>query len=103
MDELTTLIGNDTTVKLEKAAAFLKIVANPVRLSIVYLLQDDTHLSVGEICSQLDAEQSLVSHHLLNLKEKGVLDSKKEGRNVLYSLKFKHATKLIDCLLEHEL
>lgn len=92
----------DTAVKIESAAHFLKTVANPIRLSIVYLLQDDNYLSVGDICQHLEAEQSLVSHHLLRLKEKGILDSKKEGRNVLYSLKFKNATKIIDCLLAHD-
>lgn len=102
MNGQSTLIGNDTISQLEKAAFLLKTVANPIRLSIVFLLQDDNFLSVGDICRQLNAEQSLVSHHLITLKEKGILESKKEGRNVLYSLKLKHANKLIDCLLSNE-
>lgn len=86
--------------KLEKAAYILKTVAHPTRLAIVDLLRLNERLSVNEIGDTLDVEQSLLSHHLITMKLKGILRSEKEGQSVYYSLKERDVTKLIDCI-EH--
>ena len=74
--------------------------AHPTRLAIVDLLSLQERLSVNEICEILQCEQSLLSHHLINMKLKGILRSEKDGLNVFYSLKERDVTKLIDCI-EH--
>ena len=84
--------------KLEKAAFILKTVAHPTRLAIVDLLSMQERLSVNEICEILGCEQSLLSHHLINMKLKGILRSEKDGLNVFYSLKERDVTKLIECI-----
>ena len=86
--------------KLEKAAFILKTVAHPTRLAIVDLLSQNEKLSVNEICKALTCEQSLLSHHLINMKLKGILRSEKDGLNVFYSLKEREVMKLIECI-EH--
>jgi DNA-binding transcriptional ArsR family regulator len=84
--------------KLEKAAFILKTVAHPLRLAMIDLLNINEKMSVNDICDVLNAEQSLVSHHLINMKLRGILKSEKEGLNVYYSLKEKDVTKLIECI-----
>ena len=84
--------------KLEKAAFILKTVAHPTRLAIVDLLSQNEKLSVNEICEVLECEQSLLSHHLINMKLKGILRSEKDGLNVFYSLKERDVMKLIECI-----
>ncbi|MCA0364830.1 MAG: metalloregulator ArsR/SmtB family transcription factor [Bacteroidetes bacterium] len=84
--------------KLEKAALVLKTVAHPIRLAIVELLTERESLSVNEICDLLGGEQSLISHHLINMKLKGVLKSTREGQFMFYSLKIKEITHLMDCI-----
>jgi DNA-binding transcriptional ArsR family regulator len=86
--------------KLEKAAYILKTVAHPTRLAIVDLLNMNARLNVNDISEILDVEQSLLSHHLITMKLKGILRSEKEGQNVFYSLKEKDVFKLIECI-EH--
>ena len=86
--------------KLEKAAYILKTVAHPTRLAIVDLLNLNERLSVNEIGDTLEVEQSLLSHHLITMKLKGILKSEKEGQSVYYSLKEKDIPKLIECI-EH--
>ncbi len=86
--------------KLEKAAYILKTVAHPTRLAIVDLLNINPRLNVNDISETLDVEQSLLSHHLITMKLKGILRSEKEGQNVYYSLKERDVLKLIDCI-EH--
>ena len=89
---------NLTPDKLEKAAFILKTVAHPIRLAIIDLLDVHQKMSVNEICEQLNSEQSLISHHLTNMKIKGLLKADKQGVQVFYSLKEKDLIKLLDCM-----
>lgn len=84
--------------KLERIAFILKTVAHPIRLGIVHLLEQHPRLSVSAICEMLGTEQSLTSHHLSNMKDKGILSVKREGRSMLYSLKEKDVSLIIECL-----
>ena len=86
------------TDQLEKAAFILKTIAHPLRIGIVELLTEYPELSVSDICSRLNSEQSLTSHHLKNMKSKGILGSQRNGQSILYFLKFKEVTKVIDCI-----
>ena len=43
-------------------------------------------LSVGEIVEALHVSQPTVSHHLSILREAGLVDSRREGKQVFYSL-----------------
>ena len=84
--------------KLERIAFILKTVAHPLRLGIIHLLEQHTRLSVSEICDSLGSEQSLTSHHLQNMKLKGILSVKRDGRQMLYSLKERDVSLIIECL-----
>lgn len=84
--------------KYEKAAYILKAVAHPTRLAIIQLLDIQENLTVNEICETLNCEQSLISHHLINMKLRGILKSHKDGLNVYYSLKELEITKLLSCI-----
>jgi DNA-binding transcriptional ArsR family regulator len=72
---------------LEKAAGMLKAIAHPVRISIVSYLEDGKKRTVTEIHRKLGIEQAMASHHLAILKDRGVLSSKREGKNTWYFLK----------------
>ncbi len=86
------------TEKMEKAAFMLKAVAHPVKLGIIQLLEKHQTLSVTELGAILNCEQSLLSHHLINMKLKGILSSSKNGQNVMYELKLKAITDLLVCI-----
>jgi DNA-binding transcriptional ArsR family regulator len=72
---------------LEKAAAMLKAIAHPVRISIVHYLEDGKKRTVTEIHNKLGIEQATASHHLVILRDRGVLESKREGKNTWYYLR----------------
>ncbi|MFZ4559523.1 MAG: ArsR/SmtB family transcription factor [Saprospiraceae bacterium] len=86
--------------KLERIASILKTVAHPLRLGIVHLLEQHPQLSVSQICERLDSEQSLTSHHLQTMRLKGILSVQREGRSMMYSLKERELSMIIECL-EH--
>jgi len=72
---------------LEKAANMLKAIAHPIRISIVQYLEDGKKRTVTEIHKKLGIGQAAASHHLVILKDRGVLSSKREGKNNWYFLK----------------
>jgi DNA-binding transcriptional ArsR family regulator len=84
--------------QLEKAANMLKAIAHPVRISILNLLQEGEKLTVSEIHTKLDIEQSTTSHHLGILKDKDVLASKRDGKNTYYFLKHDQLSRVIECI-----
>jgi DNA-binding transcriptional ArsR family regulator len=85
---------------LEKAANMLKAIAHPIRISIIGCLEDGQKLTVTEIHIKLNIEQATASHHLGILRNKGVLSSKREGKNVYYYLKHETLKVLLNCVNE---
>jgi DNA-binding transcriptional ArsR family regulator len=85
-------------VQLEQAANMLKAIAHPMRIAILSYLEDGTKLTVTEIHELLKIEQSTTSHHLGILKDKGVLSSKREGKNTYYFLKHQRLSNIIECV-----
>ncbi|WP_421921078.1 ArsR/SmtB family transcription factor [Marinifilum sp.] len=84
--------------KLEQAANMLKAIAHPMRIAILGYLEDGKKLTVTEIHELLKIEQSTTSHHLGILKDKGVLSSKREGKNTYYFLKHCSLSNIVDCI-----
>lgn len=98
MSESIAKLNTKEAEKLERIAYILKTVAHPLRLGIIHLLEQHARLSVSAICESLGSEQSLTSHHLQNMKLKGLLSSKREGRSIFYSLKERDISLIIECL-----
>ncbi|UFH58177.1 ArsR/SmtB family transcription factor [Sulfurovum mangrovi] len=69
------------------------------RINITALIQREQELCVCEICDTLDLSQPLVSRHLKQLKEAGILQSHQDGKWIIYSIT-KHPSKLLLKYLE---
>jgi ArsR family transcriptional regulator len=68
---------------MEGVAGHFKLVADPTRvLMLCLLLRHD--LSVSDLASMLDLSQPTVSAHMKQLREAGLLDSRKVGTATLY-------------------
>jgi DNA-binding transcriptional ArsR family regulator len=83
---------------LERAAGILKAMAHPVRISILGALEGGKSLTVTEIHNLLGIDQSTASHHLGIMKDKGVLNARREGKNIYYSLKDEKLKDMLYCL-----
>lgn len=84
--------------QLEKAANFLKAIAHPMRIAILQYLDGGKQVSVTEIHEYLKIEQSTTSHHLGILKDKGVLGSKREGKNTYYYIRNDNLSNILECV-----
>lgn len=84
--------------KLERTAYVLKCVAHPVRISIIDLLEQKEQLTVSQLQEVLEIEQSLLSHHLTNMRDKGLVETRRQGKNVFYFLTDSGISNIIDCI-----
>ena len=66
-------------------ASLLKALADPDRLRIVQCLQSGPK-PVGDLCRSTKSPIANVSHHLKQLRTAGLVQFRKEGRFVFYSL-----------------
>lgn len=67
------------------AVPLLKLVAEENRLKLLCILQKGTHC-VCELMEHSHLSQSLISHHLKDLKIAGMVSDEKRGLRVYYSL-----------------
>ena len=84
--------------KLELAASKLRAIAHPMRIAIIDLLTANPKLTVTQIYTRLNLEQATASHHLNILKNKGLLESKRDGKMIYYALKQTHLSEVIECI-----
>ena len=85
---------------INDAAEMLKAIANPLRINIIYALFIKSEMSVSDIQEELNIEQSLLSHNLRLMKDRGILVARKRGKNCYYSLKHKKLYKVIECVVD---
>jgi ArsR family transcriptional regulator len=71
--------------RIVSLASLLKIVAEESRLKLLCILKNEEHC-VCEIMGHLDMTQSLISHHLADLKAAGLVKDEKRGQRVYYQL-----------------
>ena len=83
--------------ELKETVNFLKIISEENRIKIICILRNQD-LCVCDIWQHLDLPQNLTSHHLKVLKDFGLVDYKKEGTKVIYSLNSKNTKKYISLL-----
>ena len=69
-----------------KASELLKVIAEPHRLKALCLLRDKEQC-VCDLMNELGLSQPLVSHHLAVLRHAELVDFRRQGTSVLYSLR----------------
>lgn len=77
----------------------LRVVADPNRLRILLLLKDE-ELSVAELQEILVMGQSTISTHLSQLKQAGLVEDRRTGKNNLYRLSPSDGNLLDDLLTQ---
>ena len=87
----------DISRKFNTEAEILKVLGHPIRLKIVAGLCT-RECNVKHIWECLGLPQATVSQHLALLKHKGIIEGKREGVEVHYSVINPLAKKLISLL-----
>lgn len=100
---MTKVLVLDNEKRLERTAYILKAIAHPLRIRIIQQLYENKELTVSTIYKNLNAEQSLISHHLINMRDKGVLEIRRSGKNIFYFLVDESIAEIIDCIYRSKL
>jgi ArsR family transcriptional regulator, lead/cadmium/zinc/bismuth-responsive transcriptional repressor len=74
------------TEAAEAAAARAAALGDPTRLMLATSLRDGSELCVCDLAWVVERSQNLVSHHLRRLRVDGLVQSRRDGKMVLYSL-----------------
>ena len=65
-----------------------RMLSDTTRIGIIELLTKEPK-AVGTLCKSLDLPQPTVSHHLALLRHSRILDRKRSGKQMIYSLNIK--------------
>jgi ArsR family transcriptional regulator len=94
---LPSLITKDEDI--DRASRSLKAMSHPLRLKILCTL-GDKEISVQDIVEHVGTSQSNISQHLAILRDKGILDSRKDANRVFYKVGDSRTLRLIDMMRE---
>lgn len=68
----------------------LELAGNEVRLKILYLLEEENELCPCDLSDILGMSIPAVSQHLRKLKDGNIIESRRDGQTIYYSLKEEH-------------
>ena len=71
----------------EMQAELCKTLSNPKRLEILDILKEREEISVNQLAEMLEIPKANTSQHLAVLRQAGVVNTRKDGINVYYSLR----------------
>lgn len=73
--------------KIVECAERFGVTGDKTRLKICYLLCHYPELYVSQIAELVESPISTISHSLQKLKEIGIVETRRESKNIFYSLK----------------
>lgn len=79
---------------VELLAAAMSLAGNSVRLKILFLLQDEGQLCPCDLSDILGMNISAISQHLRKLKDGRIIESKKTGQTIFYSVRAEYTDVL---------
>jgi DNA-binding transcriptional ArsR family regulator len=89
---------------IEEQAEIHQVLSNPSRLLILRSLAKK-EMSVGEIAEQIGASLQNTSQHLRLMKDKDVLEARREGQTIFYQIAVnemgERCKRLLTCLETH--
>ena len=74
---------------------------HPIRIQILYYLNDHKESSVNNLVKQFDVSQPAISRHLRILEEARLVKSKRVKQEKYYQLFDNHIIKILDVLRQH--
>ena len=86
---------NDQIIRITRA------LNHPIRIQILYYLNDHKESSVNKVVKQFDVSQPAISRHLRILEEARLVKSKRVKQEKYYQLFDNHIIKILDVLRQH--
>lgn len=78
------------SLSLSRLSKVLELAGNEVRLKILYLLEEENELCPCDLSDVLGMSIPAVSQHLRKLKDGNIIEARRDGQTIYYSLKEEH-------------
>ena len=88
----------DKSMNLDREAEILKVLGHPIRLKIVAGLMSQS-CNVKKIWECLELPQATVSQHLALLKNKGIIEGRRDGVEVYYHVVSEQSRNIVMALI----
>ena len=85
---------------IKELSNFYKIMGDATRCRIICALRSG-EMCVCDLCNVLSMSKSSISHQLSKMRESGVVKSRREGKEVYYSLDDCHVFEIFSTTLTH--
>jgi DNA-binding transcriptional ArsR family regulator len=85
---------------LRKAVLVLRAVNHKLRQEMVKLLEENEQMTVTDIYVKLRLEQSVASQHLAILRRAQIVNTKREGKFIYYSLNKNRLVQIVGMIEE---
>ena len=87
-------------ISFSRLSQILSLAGNEVRLKILYLLEEEDELCPCDISDILEMSVPAISQHLRKLKDANIIQPRRQGQTIFYSMKQEHL-EIIKPLFEH--
>ncbi len=92
-----SLIKESHTMETKRLSSLLKLIANPDRMTILFMLMDSER-SIAELSEALGQPATAVSNHLARLRSEGFIDFTRYHRIIEYRLVSEEAAAILNTL-----
>lgn len=86
--------------EVESLASVFKVLSDPTRVRLVWAMKD-RELCVCDLACVLGMTKSAISHQLKTMKDAHVVKSRRDGKNIFYSLDDDHVTEIMSLAKVH--
>ncbi|MGB8946809.1 MAG: metalloregulator ArsR/SmtB family transcription factor [Streptomyces sp.] len=95
-----THLRDPDSARLVEATEVFAMLADVTRLHLLWLLAQEES-DVGSLAERCAASRTAVSQHLAKLRLAGLVDTRRDGRHIYYSLRDGHLRRLVLEALSH--
>jgi DNA-binding transcriptional ArsR family regulator len=85
---------------LEQAGDVVRALAHPLRLKIINFIDKNPSTNVNNIYNSLGLEQSITSQHLRILRVAKLVDSDRNGKEILYTINIEKIKKIMGAVTD---
>ena len=89
-----------TPTQLRRLTAIFKVLGDTTRINILWALMG-REMCVCDLAATVCMTKSAISHQLKTMRDAGIVKSRRDGKNIFYSLDDNHVTEMLTMAYEH--
>jgi len=89
---------NINNEKLQVSSEILRALAHPLRMKILEFIDKHKTINVNKIYNTMKLEQSITSQHLRILRSTGIVETKRDGKFIHYSIDYSKLSSVLKAI-----